>query len=382
MMAAIQGVGLINPVLQFEDGNGIPYAAGTVSFYAAGTTVLQNIYSDTALLVPLANPMTLNASGRSSSDGTNTSPVYFLPLAYDYTLKDSTGVVIYGPETFSGSIWPGSLQGITVLSPLAGQNGYTNRVTTTLNKAASGTHALFTGTRFDRTQIGANPSTLTEADTVYIEGPPTAGSTVYALNVASGNVHIGGTLTADGGVSGTSAVLDHKTTPTVISNSAAETTLYSFVVPGGTLGANRVLRLSGIGSVFQNTGATQTCILKVKYGASQVVFITFNTIPVSPNAGPFNFDCEIFALTTGQQATKCAAVLGVNNVGAIFNASTGTSSVDMSQTNIAQQMLWIPSAGTVNTDSTVNQTLTVTGQLSVASAAMNMELQAAYLELK
>ncbi len=190
-----QGTGLVNPVQQFEDENGVPYASGTLTFYAAGTSNLQDVYGAADLSgSPLANPMTLNAAGRTSSNGTNTSGVYFQPLFYDLVLKNATGTIIYGPVTFNGSAWPGTLQGVVVISPAANANGYANRLTTTINKASTGTATLFAGTRFDATTIGANASTLTEAATVYIEGPPTAGTSPYALHVAAGIVKIDGTL--------------------------------------------------------------------------------------------------------------------------------------------------------------------------------------------
>jgi hypothetical protein len=106
---AIETIGLIDPVLQFVDAAGVPYASGTVTFYATGTQTLQNIYSDRSLSTPLPNPLPLNASGRSSTSTTGTtSPVYFSLTIYDYVLKDANGVTIYGPITFSGSQWPSS----------------------------------------------------------------------------------------------------------------------------------------------------------------------------------------------------------------------------------------------------------------------------------
>lgn len=190
---AVQSVGLANPVLQFVDGNGVPYASGTVTFLAAGTNNLQNVYSDAALSVPLTNPVHLNAAGRSSTSAVGAdTPVYFLPLPYDFTLKDANGTTIYGPITFSGSSWPGAINGLVTLSPLANANGYANEINPTINKASSGTHALFAGTYLDAPTIGAGAATLTEASTLYIAGPPSAGSAVYPLHVASGIVKFDG----------------------------------------------------------------------------------------------------------------------------------------------------------------------------------------------
>lgn len=196
---SIKGIGAIVPILQFEDGTGVPYASGSLTFYAISTSNLQDVYSDVALTTPLPNPVPLNAAGRTSTTTTGTdSPVYLGQGNYDITLKDSTGTIIWGPISLAGSQWPGQVQGISTISPVANANGYANRFTTTINKASSGTHSLFAGTRFDIPTIGAGASTLTESATVYIEGPPATGTLPLALHVASGNVQIDGNLTVNG----------------------------------------------------------------------------------------------------------------------------------------------------------------------------------------
>lgn len=196
---SINGIGMIDPVLQFEDGNGVPYAGGSVTFYAVSTVNLLDVYSDPALTVTLLNPVSLNAAGRSSTStsGPDTG-VYLGQANYDYVLKDASGTVIYGPISFAGSQWPGQVQGQATTNPAANANSFANRFTTTLNKASSGTHALFAGTRFDIPTIGAGASTLTEADTVYIEGAPATGTNVYALHVDNGNVLFDGNLSVGG----------------------------------------------------------------------------------------------------------------------------------------------------------------------------------------
>lgn len=290
----IAGTGLIDPILQFVDGNGVPYASGTVTFYAAGTTTLQDIYSDTGLSVALTNPMTLNAAGRSSSNGTNTSPVYFQPLAYDYTLKDSAGTVIYGPEPFSGSTWPGALQGVVSIAPAANANAYANRVTTTIAKASSGTHALFTGTRFDASSITAGASTLTEAATVYIEGPPTAGSTVYALDVAAGNVHIAGNIVSSGRL----------TMGVVTLTDGASVAL------DASLGSEFILTTTTNPTIAVPTNAVngQRIIIRVKASGGS------RTMALTTSAGGFRFGSDITALT----ATSSGKT---DYVGAIYNGT-------------------------------------------------------------
>lgn len=104
---AVNGNGLIDPIIQFVDGNGKPYAGGSITFTQVGVGTLQTVYSDPALTTPLTNPVSLNAAGRSSTSTTGPdTPVYFQLLPYDMTLKDANGVTVWGPITFSGSTIP------------------------------------------------------------------------------------------------------------------------------------------------------------------------------------------------------------------------------------------------------------------------------------
>jgi hypothetical protein len=62
-------------------------------------------------------------------------------------------------------------------------------------------------------------------------------------------------------------VMDRVTANTTVVNTAAETNLYSFSVPGGTLGSNSALRLTiQITDLDINIG--ETCVLRFKYGGT------------------------------------------------------------------------------------------------------------------
>lgn len=71
---------------RFFDNNDDPLSGGTLTFYASGTTTLQTVYSDAARTTPLANPLTLDSSGRSTTE------IYFSPASYKIVVKDSNGV--------------------------------------------------------------------------------------------------------------------------------------------------------------------------------------------------------------------------------------------------------------------------------------------------
>ncbi len=419
---AIEAVGLIEPVLQFEDGNGIPYAGGSVTFVIVGTSTPQNVYSDPALTVSLGNVVTLNAAGRSSTSSTGLdTPVYLQQLTYDYTLKDANGTIVYGPVTVSGSQWPGQIQGQAITSPAANANGYANRFTTTLNKAGSGTHALFAGTRFDVPTIGAGASTLTEADTVYIEGAPSTGTTKNALHVAAGNAQFDGGivlsgLTAHGvllgegtaPISSTSAgtagqmlisggasadpswqtpfgVIDREVAVQTVSGTSAETAVYTFSVPGGTLSTNKTLHLSLIGDFTNNIGSAITFTVRVKYGATTVYSGALTNVNTGSSANPLLLDCEITAgNATNVQRIKAWEFIGATNSGGAAGAAVtidftggGGGTPSLSSGSIQGAVM-----STATEDSTAAKNLVVTFQCSNASGSFTAHAYTVYTELK
>ena len=146
---AVIPIGMIDPVLQFLDGNGKPYAAGSVTFYISGTMTLKNVFSDVGLSVILPNPLPLNAAGRSSTSTTGpVTPVYFSAAPYDYVLKDANGLTVYGPEEFTGGSvtgtnWLTSTPQTANYSAVAGDlvNATANSFNVTIPVAASNVSA-------------------------------------------------------------------------------------------------------------------------------------------------------------------------------------------------------------------------------------------------
>lgn len=72
----------------YTDANGLPLAAGSLSFYAAGTTTPQDTFKQ-ADLDPSSvntNPVVLNASGYADD------PIYLSATGYKVNLKDADGV--------------------------------------------------------------------------------------------------------------------------------------------------------------------------------------------------------------------------------------------------------------------------------------------------
>lgn len=70
------------------DATGAPYAGGSLTFYASGTTTLLNTYSDKALTIANTNPVVLDSAGRFPN-------VFLQNLAYKVVLADANNNPIW-----------------------------------------------------------------------------------------------------------------------------------------------------------------------------------------------------------------------------------------------------------------------------------------------
>lgn len=72
---------LFSPDEQFCDQNGLPYAGGTLSFYASGTSTPLSTFSNQALSSPNTNPVVLDSAGRAGA-------IFLQSLSYKVILAD------------------------------------------------------------------------------------------------------------------------------------------------------------------------------------------------------------------------------------------------------------------------------------------------------
>ncbi len=75
-------------------------------------------------------------------------------------------------------------------------------------------------------------------------------------------------------------VLDRKVTSTDVVSSTTETAVYSYSVPGGTLGSTRALRCVLVGDYLNSSGSSINLQIKAKYGAT-TIFDTTATLMAS-----------------------------------------------------------------------------------------------------
>jgi hypothetical protein len=55
----------LNPNVQFSNSAGVPFAGGTLSFYASGTSTPLATYSNQALTIANTNPVVLDSAGQA-----------------------------------------------------------------------------------------------------------------------------------------------------------------------------------------------------------------------------------------------------------------------------------------------------------------------------
>lgn len=155
--------------------------------------------------------------------------------------------------------------------------------------------------------------------------------------------------------SGATTAINKVTANTTVVSTSAETALYSFSVPGGTLGTNNVLRLTIQITDFDVPNGSD-CVLRFKFGGTTIGsmdFLNESGSGIMNGKGPITFVLAADGATNAQLGT------------AVFHATTWG-------TNIAQ--------GSASVDSTVTQVLTVTADWDAPGSTRTITLGQAVLE--
>lgn len=139
------------PIPQFFDTNGDPLNGGSLTFYAAGTTTPQAVYSDSTLSTSLGSVVTLNAAGRPASGGTPV-PVFLSNTSYKILLKDSSGSTIWTADNQTGATYlaqQASMPTIQTTTATGTQNNFAlscgTSVATCILRVNNATDVTFTG---------------------------------------------------------------------------------------------------------------------------------------------------------------------------------------------------------------------------------------------
>lgn len=175
----------------------------------------------------------------------------------------------------------------------------------------------------------------------------------------------------------TSVVKDHKivnkTRNLLVENTTSETDLWTYLVPGNTLGTTNALHVRIVGSLFNNSGGTVTFTLRWKFGATTLFSDTYPTLAASATRRPIDFDI-IFAADGSTSSQKFGGYMMLSVATA---ATTGNGDIGTDE----QQGIAPIEGATSSIDSTSDQTLKLTLQPSSASTSAEIFISYAYVEL-
>ena len=169
-------------------------------------------------------------------------------------------------------------------------------------------------------------------------------------------------------------------------STASETALYSKSISAGDLSSDRMLRLTIRGDILNNTGASHSFTLKVKFGGTTIYDSTGSGWVLATAAGrrPFKLLVELANLN----ATNIQFMGGEMLVGNATGATTGigrlgddVGSASGSQSSTQGLIHMFSSNGTHAVDTTAACTLEVTVTPSLNSASLSVRRKHGILEL-
>lgn len=160
--------------------------------------------------------------------------------------------------------------------------------------------------------------------------------------------------------------MDENSTATTISNSASQTTVASVDLPALSLSSTGAARLSATGTIDKNTAGNVVFRIKaVASGSTDTVFATTGVIPAN-SASPHPWNMEVYFLGKQPNVNRAWGYMDVGSAATGGTLSPSTySSVGFS---------------TMGLDETVEWTINITAQMSVASTAFSVTRQVAILE--
>lgn len=267
---------------------------------------------------------------------------------------------------------------ISVLNTDAGTSGKT-LVTAEGTATVTGLHT------FDRDPsapfaVSASSAVVTNLDADKLDGQE---GTYYtnASNIASGTVptaRLGsGSASATTYLRGdqtwatptNSPILDRDVTTTDVVSTNAETTIYTYTVPGNTLSTNKFLRITMIADELNNTGGGENLTLKLKYGATTVITTGATSIGTDASRRLVQFEAILGAFNaTGSQVAWAA-----------FRNPAGGASGTMAA--FGGSAVILEGMGTASEDSTADKALAITVQWATSSANLSFRPKIVQVEL-
>lgn len=232
-------------------------------------------------------------------------------------------------------------------------------------------------------ELATNAETITGTDAVRAVTPAGLAAKV-ASETAQGIVELATAAETTTGTDTTRAVhpaglkvelgkkiylLDKATTTVDVVNTAAETDLYRFTVPGNTLGTDKALRLSILGDYLNNSGASRLLTLAIKFGATTLATGSIVTVAASANRGVWSLYVVLYA----KGATNVQ-----NSVGRVSMITSGQAGMDGGWFSLTDLHGFHRA---IAEDSTGSKDIAVTTTHPVADANLSMRMLDARLEL-
>lgn len=312
------------PTMQWFGDDGAPLTNGLVYTYAAGTMNPLATFSDFALTVQNLNPIRLDAEGKAV--------IYFSALNYKIDVQTSAGASI---DSYPRDNVPG-LFGIAA-----------SAITGTLTVPQGGTGA---------SSLAANAVLI--------------GGGVAPVSVVAGLGTAGQVLTSQGAGlppiwGGVSVTLDRQVSAQSVVNTGVKTAVYTYSVPGNTLGTDKTLVVKMIGDHLINAGSADSVLVEVKYGATVVFSGTVAAVNPGANRGSLNL---AFELTAGN-ATNVQRAEGYLWVGDSIQNNAGGVGSNLVGTN---SYLSYATDNTIAEDSTLAKNIVVSFQCGTASPNIDM----------
>jgi hypothetical protein len=315
------------PLLQYFDSAGNPLSGGLLYIYNTGTTTLTSIYSDSLLAVPLTNPVVLNTSGFTSSDGATPCSIYWASgTAVKMKLTSSTNSSIFTIDPIGGINLNDISSFFTSADPLLTLN-----VDKTLNIAGGGTNFELNGVavstslpdangtpilKFTTTTNAVNQVTITDNVTGQkpsIKSSGTDATVGLLIDTKGADTLQLGTTAATTNVSAANTV-------NVGTSTATATNIGTVAASTLTLGGTTVTsaRLDAVTTTIGNTGATA---INIGRAAAAVGIIGTTTITgATSTVGSLNF-----AAVTVPSATSTPIGAAAGNAIDISGTTTITS---------------------------------------------------------
>jgi len=380
-----------SPYLTIVDANGATISGACVWTYIAGTSSQATTYTDKALAVPNTNPVVANSSGQMTLflvpgvsykyivEGPCTPPAHGTvirtqdnidPTPASAAAIDQTGIaaeaitagqVCYLSDGEGGQIagrWyiadasfsferEGQLIGIALGSNLVPPATLSFRIAGLVTNLSG----LVVGANYYVGTAGAlSADHLTTNNARFVGQAISSTSLMMAANPPAPNVRL----------------VSKTTTPVVVVNTVSAVDIFKPTVPGGTLGDNRILRLTINGTYTNTSGGNSTLALAVVYGSSPLVtgtvvnYATATTgavrLAMDINADAFNQQRAVGVLTV--------PVSGTTNAGTVWNAHSTMATY-----------------GTGTDDSSMAKTLLITVTHGVANANIGFTMNSAMLEV-